>query len=122
MTPKHPENQAPLDVWRARVASTRSQAERVALLIDMVQAHQCVGSYMEANLNGRCAGLLKAARDPLRAVSVLHESMANTNRRGDPVAYAMGMLKNQRARATGNGHGGETMSAAQLIAMRKETA
>lgn len=104
--------------WRVRMSGCRNGGAKVAVLVDMVQAHMPPGTTMQADVGRMCAGLLRTAKgDGLWAVTCLWRAMAKPDLDGDVLRYAYGIARRQQAQAAQNGAGGkgQTMSAAELL-------
>jgi hypothetical protein len=105
--------------WLERILASPGMKHQVAVLVDMVDAHE--GPPHESGMGGRAAVLLRSAKDPSRAVSLVWASLNAPRRTGDVLRYALGILKgsNEKNVRSGGGPFAETMSAHEILASRR---
>jgi hypothetical protein len=64
--------------WRRRILTELGRHHQIAVLVDMVHVHS-EGPY-EPQMGGRAAALMKGARDPARAVSLVWSALVRSER------------------------------------------
>ena len=102
--------------WHEKILAAPGMKHQVAVLVEMVDAHE--GPPHESGMGGRAAALLRGAKDPSRAVSLVWASLNASRRTGDVMRYALGILKGSHENnvRTGGGPFAETMSAHDFVA------